>query len=289
MKTEPGKYDAISSNFHDERYFDFSETVTHGNDEEFTSDVEQEESGHYEPTTYDLKYKGKSGDKFNGTHGNYKTQISTRSHILEHKRHSLGRIYVHGHSPHRCRQMPVRAHSMQTDQHPCSPLAKESERRHSTADEWQQNENEPSRLQLNILHDMDSSSSVEQCTQIKVRPARRERILQKQISIHEQDNYISCSDPALNFLYIDDVPQPTDMLATSSNQSPNTEYNDTSRNAILNRRYLLDRSLTSVGEYDMNAFSLETSPNSQAKPVEMKTQTKVKLLQDPNAIEEHVV
>ena len=252
--------------------------------------MEQDESGYYEPTNYDLKYKGKSRDKYNCINGNYKTPVSTRSHLLDQKRHSLGRIYVHGHVSHHGKQMPVRAHSMQTDQHPCSPLAQESERRHSTVEEWRQNENVPSRLSLNKSQDIHLSSSTEQCKQqVKLRPTRQERVLQKQISIHEQDNYTSCILPAQDFLYIDEVPQPTKMVATNSNEAPNTEYNDTPRNVRINGSNFNDNCSANIGEYSMDAFKRETTRLTQPKPVEMKTQCQTKLFHDHVAMEEHAV
>ena len=293
IKTEPGKYDAMSSNFHDERYFDFSETVTQGNDEDFTSEVEQGESGYYEPTNYE-KCPRKSGDKYICINGNLKTPISTHAHLLNQKRHSLGRIYVHGHGPHHSRPMPIRAHSMQTDQHPCSPLAKESERRHSTDDEWRHSETESSRPSLNKSQDVSVSNSTEQCHKTKstehvqLTTTRQERLLQKQKSIHEQDDYTLCSKPAQDFLYIDEVPETTKMLATESNDTPNTEYSDTPR-IVRTGLQLNDTCLANIGEFSVDAFKKEKTRAKRPRPVEMTTKSRLKLLHDHASMEEHAV
>lgn len=275
----------MSSNFHDERYFDFSETVTQGNDDDFTSEMEPEESGYYEQCNYEVKCPRKPGERFSYANGNVKSTINTHPYLLNQRRHSLGRIYVHGHGAHHTRPMPVRALSMQTDQHPCSPLAKESEHRHSDEKDWRHHDTDSPQPALRVSQDMKVSDPLEQhlrqnYTDLnKLTPSKKERILQKQKSINEHDTLL-CSSIAQDFLYIDEVQDSTKMLTTDSNENSSSLRSELKLN---------DDTFGDINEYDTTAFQRDISGHKRPKPVEMTTKGRLKLLHDHGSMEEHAV
>lgn len=117
------KYDTISSNYHDDQY-EFSETVTHGNEDDFTSEFD--EDLYYEIPVHDSKKSRQCSSEKGILHNGI-----CRGHVHPHnysQRNSLGRIQC-SQPHHHTRQF--RAYSIQADgnacfyNQPCSPLAKE--------------------------------------------------------------------------------------------------------------------------------------------------------------------
>lgn len=118
------KYDTISSNYHDDQY-EFSETVTHGNDDDFTSEFDDD--AYYEIPVHECKRSRQcSADK--GILHNGLCRGHIHPHNFSQQRNSLGRIQC-SQPHHHTRQF--RAYSIQPDgnacfyNQPCSPLAKE--------------------------------------------------------------------------------------------------------------------------------------------------------------------
>lgn len=132
------RYDTISSNYHDDQY-DFSETATHGQDDDYTSEYDHDDDAYYEihvPETRRTKapYLPERPSLPNGLSRSHVHPHTYVQHQNQH-RNSLGRIPLNQpHHHHHPRQM--RAYSMQAAgnmcffNHPCSPLAKEP-RKHS--------------------------------------------------------------------------------------------------------------------------------------------------------------
>lgn len=118
------KYDTISSTYHDDQY-EFSETVTHGNDEDFTSEFDDDL--YYEIPLHECKKSRQSGAE-RGILTNGLCRGHVHPHCHNQQRHSLGRIQC-SQPHHHTRQF--RAYSIQADgnacfyNQPCSPLAKE--------------------------------------------------------------------------------------------------------------------------------------------------------------------
>lgn len=123
------KYDTISSNYHEDQY-EFSETVTHGPDDDYTSDYEHEDENYFEiPPPEPRRPKQFLPDKAGIPNGLGRGHVHPHQFGHQH-RNSLGRIqYPSSHQHHHGRQF--RAYSIQADgnvcffNQPCSPLAKE--------------------------------------------------------------------------------------------------------------------------------------------------------------------
>jgi len=116
------KYDTISSTYHDDQY-EFSETVTHGNEDDFTSEFDDDM--YYEIPLHECK-KSRQNAADKSVIPNGRGHVHPHSH--NQQRHSLGRIQC-TQPHHHTRQF--RAYSIQADgnacffNQPCSPLAKE--------------------------------------------------------------------------------------------------------------------------------------------------------------------
>ena len=282
-KTEPGRYDAMSSNFHDEHY-DFSETVTQGNDDDFTSEMDQDDSGLYELCYQEQKYTRRPGEKISCANGNLRSSVPPHAHLLNQKRHSLGRIHVHGHPSHH--NKPIRAFSIQTE-HPCSPLAKESPpRRHSTDKEWHQTEDEILQTTLKSSQSTITSDSLGQNRKQKclcmndIIPTKHDKVLQKQRSVNEQDDPLLLSHQAQDFLFIDDIPETSKMNATDSNESSVSFKNTLQMN---------DVSFEDLSELGAASCRNDLPCSRLPKSVEMTSKGRLKLLHDHRSIEEHAV
>ena len=107
-----GKYDTMSSNFHDDHY-EFSETATHGNEDEFTSEMDHEEYGLCEGHEVS-RHKHISPDRSILPNGLPRNHVHPHTGHVSHHRNSLGRIHVHGNGPYHF-QRPCRAYSIQAD------------------------------------------------------------------------------------------------------------------------------------------------------------------------------
>lgn len=282
IKTEPGRYDAMSSNYHDEQ-FDFSETVTQGNEDDYTSEMDPDDSGLYELSHNDKKYPRRPGERYSCANGNVRTPINPHAHLLNQKRHSLGRIHIHGHSGHH--NKPVRAFSIQTE-HPCSPLAKESPRRHSTDKEWRQTDDEIAQTTLKASQNPTMAESLGQFHKPKclyqkdISPSKREKVLQKQRSIVEQDDPLLSSQQAQEFLYIDEVPEASKMLATNSNEISQS---------IKGTLHMNDVSFDDLSDFGAAASQRDPPCIKLQKSVEMASKSRLKLLHGHRSIEEHAV
>ena len=280
MKTEPDKYDAMSSNFHDEHY-DFSETVTQGNDDDFTSEMDQDESGWYETSYHEQKYSRRPVEKIGCVNGNIRNSVPPHAHLLNQKRHSLGRIHAHGYPSHHAK--PIRAFSIQTE-HPCSPLAKESPRRHSSDKEWQETNDDILQTSLKSSQRTIRSDSVGQnrkpiCTCLnEMIPTKRDKVLQKQRSVNEADDPLLFSQQAQDFLFIDDIPE--------ANKVTDSNENSTSLKNVLQMN---DVSFDDLSEFGAAACENDITGSRLPKSVEMSTKGRLKLLHDHRSIEEHAV
>lgn len=126
------KYDTISSNYHDDQY-EFSETVTHGPDDDFTSEYDHDDENYFEISLPEPRRPRQFlPDKPGIPNGLGKSHVNPHQfgHSQSQHRNSLGRIqYPPSHQHHHGRQF--RAYSIQADgnvcffNQPCSPLAKE--------------------------------------------------------------------------------------------------------------------------------------------------------------------
>ncbi|KAH3715693.1 uncharacterized protein LOC127855543 [Dreissena polymorpha] len=124
------KYDTISSTYHDDQY-EFSETVTHGNDEEYVSEFDDE--AFYDVSLHDNKRPTRPtvGEKVCVHNGLCRGHIHSHSSSHNPQKTYCGRAQCSQQHPH---SRQFRAYSIQADgnvcffNQPCSPLAKEPRR-----------------------------------------------------------------------------------------------------------------------------------------------------------------
>ena len=189
------KYDTISSNYHDDQY-EFSETVTHGPDEDYNSEFDHDDEGYYNevsPTEPPRRTKQLMSEKPGIPNGLSKCHVHPHQFGHHHSQHrnSLGRIQNSSSHSH-ARQF--RAYSIQADgnvcffNQPCSPLAKDP-RKHTF--------DRDSRHYDDVYHDCSHGPTTRKSSLKDFSPTK----------IEFPTAHKLCSATAQAFTFIDEIPE----------------------------------------------------------------------------------
>lgn len=258
------KYDTISSNYHEDQY-EFSETVTHGPEDDFTSEYDHDDDGYYEMPPSETRRPKQLSNGLGKGH--------THQHQLGHhhsqQRNSLGRIQC-SQPHHHARQF--RAYSIQADgnvcffNQPCSPLAKEP-RKHSLGRECHHSDE----------HYQDGSQFL---------PIRKSSL--KDFAPTKFDlpsAHKKCSPIAQAFTFIDEVPETASKPSSSRSNSSSEAISNVNASAA---DHLL---ITDINFVDMCRYgaSCGSPSNISNKTIEMSTTNRMLAVPESVSFEEHSV
>ena len=273
--TRASKYDTMSSMFPDDQ-FEFSDTATHGNDDDFTS--EYDDSAYYEVPIHDHKKQQKGGLNDKSSLHNGLCRGHGHSHSYAHmQRNSLGRIQC-SHSHHHSRQ--IRAYSIQADgnacffNQPCSPLAKDTKRSAFTRQDSKQDDFiSPTESVYNTCSTpfKDYSSSgidigIPTVTKLN--------------STHSQ-----------SFSYVDELPEVSSTKSSPISTTPNKESLEQSKPLLTERKLLItdidfdDADLSKYGASGGIGNNCETT----GKSMEMTPTRRMLAMPESLSFDEHTV
>ncbi|XP_045169766.2 uncharacterized protein LOC123532405 [Mercenaria mercenaria] len=266
------KYDTISSNYHDDQY-EFSETVTHGPDDDYTSEYDHEEESYYELSpTEPRRPKQFLPEKPNIPNGLGRSHVHPHqfAHHQSQHRNSLGRIqYPPSH--HHGRQF--RAYSIQADgnvcffNQPCSPLAKDP-RKNSLGKESRQSDD--------LYHDCSHVPAARKTSMKEFSPTKFELS-----SAHKL-----CSSAAQAFTFIDEIPEHVSKSSLNrSNESTEILSNSNSKEPA--NLLITDIDFDDLSRY--GAAGGSSPPDKSNKTIEMSASHRMLAVPESVSFDEHSV
>lgn len=264
------KYDTISSNYHDDQY-EFSETATHGQDDDFTSEFDDEV--YYEIPAVDAKRTRQLlSDKSNIPNGLGRSHVHPHSFSYHHsgQRNSLGRIQC-SQPHHHTRQF--RAYSIQSDgnvcffNQPCSPLAKDP-RKNSVGKESIHSEE--------AFH--DGSKTTRKSSFKDISPTKSDLPTAQKL----------CSSGAQAFTFIDEIPE---IMSKESSRSNDSNEAIATLSGIKLQPPAARLLVTDIDFNDMSCFGatggqIDCLPN---KTLEMSASNRMLAVPESVSFEEHTV
>ena len=274
--TRANKYDTISSTYPDDQ-FEFSETATHGNDDDFTSDFD--DSAYYEVPVHDHKRQQKGGvtEKPSLHNGLSRGHVHSHSFVHSLQRNSLGRTQC-SHPHHHSRQF--RAYSIQADgnacffNQPCSPLAKDPNRSLFTRQYSKQDDFIP------------QSKSVYTTRSRSFKDYSQPRIDSESNPVHKSSSMHSQA-----FSYVDEIPEVSSTESSLNSTTPKKESLEQSKPLLTERKLLITD--IDFDDIDLSKYGasggLSNVCETTGKSIEMTSTRRMLALPESVSFDEHTV
>ncbi|XP_052808560.1 uncharacterized protein LOC128237246 [Mya arenaria] len=271
------RYDTISSMYHDDQ-FEFSETVTHGNDDDFVSEFEDE--AFYEVPLHDPTRSTRTvkPDKSTIQNGQCRCHVHSQCQANSQHRNSLGRINC-SQTHHHTRQF--RAYSIQADgsvcffNQPCSPLAKDPKR-----SPFMRQDSTPEETISPTDYVHTPNTPFTRSVSLKDYPPTRSDIANPERNVS--------SPPAQSFTFIDEIPE-VSSSKTSSKSNISAEASATTPTTAVKHLLITD---IDFNDSDMSKYGASggvPKSNVSGKTIEMTSTKRMIALPESVSFDEHTV